>query len=128
MAPKTGRKTKAAQGGDSINPADPSVKREGGAVVIDASAIMARLDDMEKKVAAAEDRAASAEAQAIALQGQLSSAQENGFFIDEFGCGVTAAIVNDEDLVRCAESGERFVRFTNRLADAVFLVKCGEDE
>lgn len=85
MAATRSRTKKAADSGDTINAGDLSVKREGGAVVIDAASVMARLDELTAKVAAAEDRAASAEAQAEKLSQQLNSAQENGFFWDEFG-------------------------------------------
>ena len=81
----TSKRTRPAETGDTINPNAASVKREGGAVVIDAADILARLAEMERKVGAAEDRAASAEAATDALRNQLNSAQENGFFWDEFG-------------------------------------------
>ena len=81
MAATRSRTKKAVESGDTVNTAAAGIK-DG---VIDLAAFITRLDDMEKKVAAAEDRAASAEQRAEALSNQLNSAQENGFFWDEFG-------------------------------------------
>lgn len=63
-------------GGDSID--TRGLRREGGAVIIDAADIMSQLAALTEKVGSLEN-------QNHKLQAQLDSAERNGFYMDEFG-------------------------------------------
>jgi len=73
--------TKVRPAQDTVNPAAPEMTNG----VIDLAQFIARLEDMERKVGVAEEKASSAEARAEKLSEQLDSAQANGWYTDEFG-------------------------------------------